>query len=72
MSTPRSFAIFLADGSRHLETAPSLRKALRKFGRETSIVAAIESACLPTPENDSRPFVAILLNNPHFVRPEEG
>ena len=71
MSTPRSFAIFLADGSRHLETAPSLRKALRKFGRETSIVAAIESACLPTPEQDSRPFLAVFLSNPRFARPDE-
>lgn len=72
MSASRSFAIFLEDGSRHIETAPSLRKALRKFGRETVIVAAIETACLPTPETAARPFLAVMLRNPRFVPPEEG
>ena len=72
MSALRSYAIFTDDGVRHVETAPSLRKALRKFGREMSVVAAIELDCLPTPQEDSRPFLAVMLQNPRFAAPEEG
>ena len=72
MSNEKDCRIFLASGETRDVSAPSLRTALRQLGKqvpETSVVAAIERDCLPIPEDDARPFLAVLLKNPRYPFP---
>ena len=72
MNADKGYRIFLASGETRDVSATSLRTALRQLGKqvpETSIVAAIERACLPIPEDDARPFLAVLLKNPNYPLP---
>lgn len=67
----RDYCIFTADQTRHVVKAASLRSALRSFGDSKGVViAAIEMGCMPTKPAEDRPFIAVLLRNPHFVLPE--
>jgi hypothetical protein len=68
-----AFVIFTEDGLRHSVQAPSLRRAVRDCGldeRKSRIVAAMAADCLPTPETEDRPFLAVFLKNPNFTPPE--
>jgi hypothetical protein len=64
----REWVVFTEDKGRHVVSAPSLRTALRNFDKSKArIVAAIEMGCLPVQPAEDRPFIAVLLANPHFV-----
>ena len=69
----RAFIIFTSDGARTRVEAPTLRTALRNSGSiesKSAIVAAIEEGCLPVQPREERPFLAVLLTNPAFNKPE--
>ncbi len=68
----RTWAIFSTDQQITTIHASSLRVALRRCQvDEGEILAAVETACLPVPDGDARPFLAVLLRNPHYIPPEK-
>jgi len=71
MSKPRQFCIYTVEGKMHHVDAPSLRKALNKFGGSPEeILAAVDVTCLPSPTSSDLPFLAVLLKNGNFSAPE--
>lgn len=73
MAAEQTYCIFTANGVRHDVTAPSLRTAVRRFDKkgQGQIVAACEAACLPPPDSDARPFLAVFLKCPDFKPAED-
>lgn len=72
MKTEQDYCVFTAAGVRFIVRAPSLRTALRRFDEKANgiVVAAVETKCLPVASAENRPFMAVFLNRPEFVPPE--
>ena len=72
MGAAKDYCIFTAAGVRFVVNATSLRTALRGFDEKAHgiVVAAVETGCLPVASAEERPFMAVFLNRPDFVPPE--
>lgn len=66
----RTYQVFFADQTARTIEAPTLRTVLRRIDEtKTPVLAVIDTAVLPQPAHDGRPFLAVLIRNPAFFSP---